>query len=131
MKKFAILFVVGLFLVSGCGKKNQVTCTAAQEEEGQKYTMTLTADIKDDKVSGVSAKMDFDNEDTAKSFCGILGLVNSMAEDENSKVNYDCGKKSITIKNYENLAESEGEEVTNISKEEFIKELEEEGFTCK
>lgn len=131
MKKVAILFVVGLFLVSGCGKKNQVTCTATQEENGQKYTMTITADMKDDKVSSVSAKMAFDSEDTAKSFCGILGLVNSMAEDEDSKVNYDCGKKSITIKNYEKLAESEGEEVKGLTKEEFIKGLEEEKFTCK
>lgn len=131
MKKVAILFVIGLFLVSGCGKKNQVVCTGSQEESGQKFTMKVTANIKDDKVSGISAKMTFDNEDMAKSFCGILGLANSMSEDSKNKIEFDCGKKSITIKNYEKLAESEGENVADLSKEDFIKAMEEEGLTCK
>ena len=131
MKKFAVLFVVGLFLVSGCGKKNQVTCTGTHEESGQKYSMTVTADIKDDKVSSVSAKLAFDNEDYAKSFCAMLGLTNSFAEEGDSKIEYTCDKKSITIKNFEAISESDGEPIIGLAKEEFIKGLQGEEFTCK
>ena len=134
MKKFAFLLVAGLFVVAGCGSKakNQVVCTGEVEESGQKYKMEIKGTLNSaDVITGITAKMTFDNEDMAKSICGIFGLANSMAEDDSQKIDYECGKKSIEIKNYENLAELEGEELEKVSKADFIKEMENECLTCK
>ena len=134
MKKFAFLLVAGLFLVAGCGSKakNQVVCTGEVEESGQKYTMEIKGTLdSNDVITGITAKMTFDSEDMAQSICGIFGLANSMAEDDSEKIVYECDKKSIEIKNYENLAELDGEELEKLSKADFIEEMKNEGLTCK
>ena len=133
MKKFAFLFVVGIFLVSGCGSnKNQVVCTGTQEEDGYKVDMKIEASIKDDKVSSVSATMAVDNEDMAKTLCGFLGLAKSMAEEDSTKIDYECKGKEIKIKNFDAMESTEENQVIGMSKADFIKAMEEEdGVTCK
>lgn len=132
MKKFAFLFVVGLFLLSGCGSnKNKVVCTGTQEEDGQKVEMKVEANLKDDKVSSVSAIMKLDNEDMAKTICGFLGLANSMAENESEKIDYDCNGTEIKIKNYDAMESSEEDKIVGLSKADFIKAMEEEELKCK
>lgn len=132
MRKFAFLFVVGLFLLSGCGSKgNQVVCTGTQEEDGQKVEMKVVADLKDDKVSAVSATMKLDSEEMAQTLCGFLGLANSMAESDSDKIDYDCDGKEIRIKNFDAMESSEDDKMVGLTKADFIKAMEEEELKCK
>ena len=132
MKKFAFLFVVGLFLVAGCGSNgNKVVCTGTQAEDGLKVEMKIEASLKDDKVSSVSATMKLDNEETAQQFCSFMALANSMAEDESDKIDYECKGKEIKIKNYDAMDSSEDDKVVGLSKADFIKAMEDEALTCK
>ena len=133
MKKFAFLFVVGLFLVAGCGsKKNQVVCTGTEEEAGQKVEMKIEASLKDEKISSVSATLKLDDENTAQTYCSFLGLANSMAESDSEKIDYECKGKEIKIKNYESFEASEdGSTIVGLSKADFVEAMEAEGLKCK
>lgn len=130
MKKILFLSILSLFLLIGCGKSNTITCTGTQDEDGIKVKSEIKAEIKDNKVTNVTAKMEFDDSKTASTMCGIFNLANSMAEKDEDKFDYDCKDKTITFKNYLKLLSSEKDK-QEFTKDEFIKIMEEEKLTCK
>lgn len=133
MKKFGAFLFVSTLLLTGCGQK-KVTCSATMEEGGKKVTTEVNANLKNDKVDSVSAKMTFDDESTAQETCGLLKLASSMSSDDSKKIDYKCDGKTITINNY-NLLSEDDNKMVGLTKEEFIdqmkKSAEEEGIEFK
>lgn len=130
MKKILFLSILSLFLLTGCGKSNTITCTGTKDEDSIKVKSEIKAEIKDNKVTNVTAKMEFDDSKTASTMCGIFNLANSMAEKDEDKFDYDCKDKTIIFKNYLKLLSSEKDK-QEFTKEEFVKIMEEEKLTCK
>lgn len=136
MKKLGALLIVGTLLLTGCGKK--VTCSGDVKSSTGNYKQEVTATLKNDKVSKVTGKMTFEDESTAKTMCSWIELANNMETDESKKVNYKCSGKTITINNYDKLAEDEdgSNKVIGLTKDEFIKLIKENAdedteITCK
>lgn len=137
MKKFGAFLFVSTLLLTGCGKSNanKVTCTATVEEDGKKVTTEVIADLKDNKVSDVSAKMTFEDEESAKETCSMLAFVSALGQDEGKKLDYKCDGKTISINNYDELSD-DGDKVTGLTKDEFIDSMKksaasENDVTCK
>ena len=131
MKKLVFVLGLGLFLMTGCGKK-ELTCTGTVDEEGVKVNMEVTAKFKDDKVNEVSAVMSFDDEEMTKQYCSLFELANSFEEDATKKIEYTCKEKSIEFKNYAQVVETDSDtKITNITEEEFKKEMENLELSCK
>ena len=67
MKKYLLIGVVGLLLLTGCGgKKADITCTASLDQAGIKMDGTYYAYLTDGKVSKVEMEIKFEDEATAK-----------------------------------------------------------------
>ena len=129
MKKGILLGIAGLFILTGCG--NKVVCTGKIDESGTKAEAKITATIKSDKVSKVSAKMTFADEKTAKTVCTYADLANTLAEKEEDKVKVTCKGKTVTFDDYTKLVDGE-EKIVGMSKADFIKAMESQsGVKCK
>ena len=128
MKKYLLLLVVGLFLLAGCGKKADITCTGEMEEGGIKAKATYYAYLKDDKVNRVDMEMEIDDENTAKQTCQTMELLKTMSGDEAKDMVVKCSGKTVTI---ENFPADENDGMIGVSKEEFIKAAEGQSLTCK
>ena len=130
LKKFGALAFVSALVLTGCGKKDTVTCTAETTEAGEKLKTEIVGTLKDGKISSVKAKMTFEKEDSAKTYCGLLGLVS--ASEDGAKVDVKCDKKTITISNYDKL--DSDSKVIGLTKDEFINEMKSSAsaeVTCK
>lgn len=140
MKKFGAFLFVSTLLLTGCGAnkaaENKVTCSSTVVEDGKKVTTDVNAELKDGKVSSVTATMSFDDEATAKESCELLAFVSSLSEQSGVKLDYKCDGKSIVINNYDALTEEE-DKLVGLTKDEFIEKLkkqateEETEITCK
>ena len=61
MKKYFLLAVVGLLLLTGCGK-NQVVCTISAEQDGMKMTESIIGELDgDNKVTKVSMEYEYND----------------------------------------------------------------------
>ena len=133
MKKGILLGLASLFVLTGCG--NKVVCTGKMDEAGMKAEVKITATIKADKVDKIAADMTFDDEKTAKSYCGLFELANSFAEKEEDKISFDCKGKTISFKDYSKMVDEDADsdnKVIGMKKADFIKEMEkEDGVKCK
>ena len=132
MKKyFLVVFcALVLFVVTGCGSKNQVKCSGKLSEGEMNILAEVIADFdKDDKLTDATISYELDDEDTATQYCSLFKLM----QDEEKGVTVTCSGKKITIKGYANLdSEEEEDSVVGKTKEEFIKYMqEEEKLTCK
>jgi hypothetical protein len=132
MKKYllVVLCAAFLFAVTGCGGKKQVVCTKTEEEDGQKITMQVSADLdKSDKITDVSITYDFGDKEMASTYCELF----KSTSDKSDAVTCDGSK--ITIKGADNFDEEDetedSEKIVGKAKADFVKEAEEEGFTCK
>ena len=123
-KSFLIIFmVVILLVVTGCGN-NQVKCSGEYNESNVNIVADIIADLdKDDKVA--SAKMIFDlkDDESANLVCDTYKKL----MEEKDGVTVTCSGSKITIDGYTNL----DKELLGVSKEEFIKGMESQKFTCK
>jgi hypothetical protein len=147
MKKYLLIVLCALVLVTvtGCGSskkeengnggtsKNQVVCTASQEENGIKMTAEIVAEFDSaDKLTDAVVSYDLNDEDTAKQYCTLFKLM----EDTEKGVTVECSGSKITVKGYANIETSEEDDkaMKGASKEEFIKYVqssEDGNFTCK
>jgi hypothetical protein len=133
MKKYSLIALAALLLVvTGCGgSKNKVTCTATEEEGGIKMTAELVAEFdKDDKLSDATVTYDLGDSTVAKQYCSLFQLM----EDEEKGVKVSCSGSKVTISGYANAQSDDDEEVLGMSRDEFIKKMEETEdvkFTCK
>lgn len=120
MKKYLLVGVVGLLLLTGCGgKKADIVCTASLDQAGIKMDGTYYGYLTDGKVSKVEMEIKFEDEATAKLMCSALQQEN----EEGTTVK--CDGKTITA-----VAEKGGE-FAGKTKEEFVKAVEATGMKCK
>ena len=129
MKKYYLVVFCALllFVVTGCGK-NQVKCTGSYSEGGMNISADIIADLdKDDKVTGATVVYDLKDSKTAEQYCSVFKL----AEDKEKGIEVSCSGSKITIAGFANMDDEDEEKMTGKTKEEFIKAMEEEKFTCK
>ena len=129
-KYFLVVFcLVLLFVVTGCGNKNQVVCTQTETEGGVTVKGTVTVDFdKDDKLTDATAVYDIGNKTTADQYCALMKLV----ENPDKGVKVECSGSKVTIKGFANADLDEDEEqVIGMTKADFIQKMQAEGLTCK
>lgn len=107
MKKTLVLGLAGLFLVTGCG--NKVTC---KSDEG-----TVTASLKDNKVTKISMKIEAPSKSEAKAFCSLY---------KNAK----CSGKTVKIDDAASLMGISKSQLGKVTKDDFVKGMKSSGFKC-
>lgn len=126
MKKLKIFtLVIFVLCLAGCGKNYDVVCTQTFDEKSGDSTIKHEARVefneKNGKITDSHFVMKFDTQEDAKEWCSMLQSVHG------EKI--VCNGKEITSNNYFELEKNLGNDVT--TKEEGIKSLESQGFTCK
>jgi hypothetical protein len=133
MKKYFLVVFCALllFVVTGCGNKNQVVCSGSMSEGGVEVKAEIVADFdKDDKLTTVTVTEDLGNKEQADQMCALFKAF--MPAD--SGVDISCSGSKVTIKGYENMAEDEEDKMVGMTKEEFKAAMEKEAegnVTCK
>ena len=131
MKKYLIVVFCALFAVAlvGCGKKNQVTCTGTMSEGGLTIKAEAIGDFDaNDKLTEATVIYDLGDKTTAEQYCSLF----KMFESSEKGISISCSGSKITIKGYAQMEAEEGEEnLIGASKDDFIKAMEKESFTCK
>lgn len=123
---FVIMGVI-LLALTGCGNKTLVaTKTLNEENDGIAATETLEVTFKGDKADKITATIEFEDEELAKTF---EEYFKSFNEDfETSREN----KKIVINMAGDKLEEFEGiKSDGSVSKEDLKKSLEDEGFEVK
>ena len=129
MKKYFLVFLCAVLVLTGCGKKNEVTCSKTVTEDGQTITMSVVAHLDDNqKITTADLVYDFADKTYADSFCSLAKLGG-----DTSKVTCDGSK--ITIKDMDNMSsddeDDDSEKVAGKTKDDFVKEAKEAGYSCK
>ena len=117
-----LILVLCLIFVSGCdigGEK--ITCTTSDEENGIKENIEVVAVSSNDTISKVSATLSYNSETDMNTMCDILKNMPS------SDLNFSCSGSSIKIKNFDKMLEFNA---IDSSKESFIGNMEQNGYTC-
>ena len=133
MKKyFLVVFCVALlFVVTGCGNKNQLKCSGEINDSGMNIKAEIIADFDDsDKLTDATVVYDLGTSETADQWCAMFKMMN----DADKGIDVSCSGSKITIKGYAKMMEDEGEEsVIGKTKDEFktAMEAEVDGISCK
>ena len=132
MKKYLlVVFCAALLLVvTGCGNKNQLTCTGSMNESGIEMKAEVVADFdENDKLTDATVSYDLGSKETADQWCSMFKLMN----DADKGIEVSCSGSKITIKGYAKMDDEGEESMIGKTKEEFkaVMEKEVEGITCK
>ena len=139
MKKVISFLVIMLVTITltGCGSKGDtVTCT--MNDDNAKSTMTAT--IKNDKVTKISAEQSetYDDEDELNSAYSLSQFAVSMISGvDGMTAKVDKSGKTLKLTMTMDLTKMSAEDIedelgsTEFDKDEFIKYAEDEGYTCK
>lgn len=111
MKKL-VLLGCALVLLTGCGSK--VKCTG--EVYGQKAE--VTGEFKKNDLKEMTMTYKFEDKDVAEKACS------SFKKDKDSNVK--CSSKSVTVSQKKPKSDK-----SKTTKDEFIKEMEKDGLSCK
>lgn len=125
MKKInKFLLVGGLIILTGCGKKDTLTCSKEQPFSTATLNTEIVTTFKKGYVteSETTIVASFDSEDAAASF------EKNYTDKEDYTVNRDGSK--VTVKNVKKVSESSAKAEEN-SKEKFKQYLEDNDFICK
>ncbi len=141
-RKYLILILLSLVLISGCDKKKTLTCTKTEKETGMNLTTTTTTNFKNDKITSIklelNAKLDstyVKYKDTIKTsleqqysiYKDEKGVTyHTSAKDDTIKFNLIVDNKAISKETRKNLNISNNE-----GYEKSKKSLENDGYTCK
>lgn len=130
MKKYLLIVMCAILLLTvGCGKKNQVKCSGTQNEGGISLKASVIADFdQENKLTDATAEYDLSDKEAADQYCSLFKLM----ENAEKGVSVSCSGTKVTIKGFANIDDDEEEEkIIGLTKEEFIKTMEEEKLTCK
>ena len=134
MKKYFLVVFCALllFIVTGCGSKNQVVCSGTMEEDGEKFEAEVIGEFdKDDKLTTVTMTEDAGSKEKADQVCA---MYNAFAGEMPEGVSVSCSGSKVTIKGYEKFDEEDEDEIVGKTKDEFKKLMEDESegkLTCK
>lgn len=121
MKHKILLLLLVLILFAGCSKKEKLTCSIENTNEGSEFKTVINAELKDDIVTNATATMTYKDEESATNMCNILKVAND------AEGNLECKGKEIIIKNYHKSLNSNGD----ITKEDLLEYMDNNKFTCK
>ena len=139
MKKYLVVLVAMLLVVTGCGGK-KLTCT--MEESGETAKVVIDFD-KNNKASNINMKMSMPLEEELSKeekemMQSYMGLMCAGFDYEGVKCTTDLGSKSVDVvidmdfKKMSNEAKEALEfEPNETSYDDMKKSLEEAGYTCK
>ncbi len=130
MKKYFLVVVCALllFVVTGCGNKNQLKCTGSMEDSGLKINAEVVADFdENDKLTDATIVYDLGDSDTAKAWCSIFEYM----KDADKGIDVKCSGSKITITGYAKVADDDEESMVGKTKEEFKEAMAAEQITCK
>ncbi len=119
---YAFFLMLCLVLISGCsigGEK--IICTNSDEENGIKEEIEVTAVLSKEKIKKVTAVITYNNKEAMETVCESLKNLPS------NELRFSCSGKSIKIKNFDQILSFDS---LNSSKEDYIKNIEEEGYNC-
>ena len=134
MKKYSLIAIAALLLVGcgGGGSKNTVTCTASQSEGGINMKAEVVAEFdSSDKLTDATVTYDLGDSTVANQYCSLFKLM----EDEEKGVKVTCSGTKVTMTGFAQLdSTDEDEAAIGMSKEDFIKKMEEStdaAYSCK
>ena len=136
LKCSLLIMVMGVLLLSlvACGG-NKLTATKETDEDGVKYKEELVISFKNDKADSVKFTFTFENEDDAKSMYDMFKLLNEYStDDEKFAENLKQDGKKLTGEINPKILISDNDDEndeSSLSKENFKKSLEEDGYTVK
>ncbi|MBP5683754.1 MAG: hypothetical protein J6X02_00680 [Bacilli bacterium] len=119
MKKYLLAGIIGLLLLTGCGKKADIVCTTSMDYSGITMDRTYYGYLTDGKISKFESEVIVSDEGTAQLLCTAL------QQEEVLGTKVECDGKKVTTVN------ESGGEYAKQSKAEFVKAAEAEGMTCK
>lgn len=128
----AFLFVI-LVSLTGCG--NKIVATKETTEDGITYKEKVEIKLKDEKVDTIKMTMTFEDKDTAEKMKEELdqgiAMLKMMGMDSSGIEIEGKGKKIIMNLDANAFAKMGGVEITETSKDDIKKSLEEEGYKVK
>lgn len=139
MKKYLLVLVAMLLVVTGCGSKT-LTCTL--EEDGQKATSVVKFDKNDVATSATqSMTLEFEegtSEEDKENSKAYMDLLCSVMDYEGVECSTEIKSNALEVKitmDFEKMS-AEDKESAGYTEEESTydavkKELEEQGYTCK
>ena len=129
MKKYLlVVFCVALlFIVTGCGNKNSVTCSGKMD--GNEAEVIAEFD-GNDKLTTITATQDLGSKESADQYCT---LYSSMLPAD-SGISVSCSGSKVTIKGFEKMMDDEEDSMVGMTKEQFKQAMEADSegqVTCK
>lgn len=128
----AFLFVI-LVSLTGCG--NKIVATKETTEDGITYKEKVEIKLKDEKVDTIKMTMTFEDKDTAEKMKEKLdqriAMLKMRGMDSSGIEIEGKGKKIIMNLDANAFATMGGVEITETSKDDIKKSLEEEGYKVK
>lgn len=123
-KKMYLAVLLALVLLTGCGKKEKMTCTSEQTFGTAVLTTEMTVTFKKGYLESTETVMsiEFETEETAESF------ADTYRGRDGYTVNVDGTK--VSVKNVDKV-DGDSTEVKENKKDEVKDYLTERGFTCK
>jgi len=117
------LIVFMLVVLTGCFGNNTIVATREIDEYGIRFSerIEITFD-RDDRVESAVLEYDFETEDEARSYYDLMTMLLSDEDIERS------GTRVIVRLSAEEFEEEDGEAAT---REEVIRDLEEDGYTVQ
>ncbi len=101
MKKY-LLIIIGLFLLTGCGKEYTMVCTGNIKDDVSEYTLNVTIHYDlEDRVKSLDYEMVYVNQDSFTKACEEHSDKNPKCENltisysENDEITKSFGKKDI------------------------------------
>lgn len=137
MKKlFGGISMVAIMLVclTGCGKGNTLKCTGKVDDNDTTATATLSGD-KITKVV-IDTKSVADSEDEAKQGVAMINGLGSLAG-EGMTMSAKANGKNVTMTMTMDVTKMSESDLENnlgtkeLSKDAFVKAMEDQGLTCK
>lgn len=136
MKKlfgFAMVAICAVCL-TGCGNSNELKCTG--EIDGQKATVKAT--LKSDKITKVvvESSEEAESAEEAKAGAAMINGFGSMAG-EGMTMSAKANGKKVTMTITMDIAKMSSDDIEDqlgtaeLTKDAFVKAMEEEGMTCK
>lgn len=123
---FLLIFTL-VFFITGCTFLGfgTVKCTNTVNDMGIQENIEITTSFKNNHVNKTKAIATFDTEENAKYVCDVFKQLNS------NLVNFSCNGKTITFNNYDVIMKRVISNYNELTKDEYIKELQDSGYTCK
>lgn len=120
MKKGMVLGLASLFILTGCGSKNKITCTQTMSEDGVKLTSKIIGYVDGNKIKSIDYEFDAGSKEMAQLICSMYDKAKCSGS--TAKISGDDAL---------DMAGITSDDLAKLTKAEFKKEMESGGYKCK